>query len=118
MRRWLYVLFVIELQGRVVKGCALMDSGATNNFIDQQFVERYHILTLQKDSPRKLHVACHRRGYTAQIYDWRLLARGTGAGGLGAGADGHKDGECTWVECDLGVDGLHSVMSLAVSYVL
>jgi hypothetical protein len=34
-----------------------MDSGVTNNFIDQQFVERYHIPTLQKDSPRKLHVA-------------------------------------------------------------
>jgi hypothetical protein len=51
------VPFVIELQGRVVKGHALMDSGATNNFIDQQFVERYHIPTLQKDSLRKLHVA-------------------------------------------------------------
>jgi hypothetical protein len=51
------VPFVIELQGRVVKGRTLMDSGATNNFIDKQFVERYHIPTLQKDSPRKLHVA-------------------------------------------------------------
>jgi hypothetical protein len=53
-RRRLYVPFVIELQGQVVKGHALMDSGVTNNFIDQQFVERYHIPTLQKDSPRKL----------------------------------------------------------------
>jgi hypothetical protein len=56
-RRRLYVPFVIELEGRVVRGRALLDSGATNNFIDKQFVERYHIPTLQKDSPRKLHVA-------------------------------------------------------------
>jgi hypothetical protein len=43
---------------------------------------------------------CHRRGYTAQIYDWRLLACGTGAGRLETGAGRHKDSERTWVECD------------------
>jgi hypothetical protein len=52
---------------------------------------------------------CHRCGYTAQIYDWRLLARSTGAGGLRTGADGHEDGERTWVECDSGMGGLLSV---------
>jgi hypothetical protein len=44
-----------------------MDSGATNNFIDQQFVEKYHILMLQKDSPRKLHVADGREIDTGRI---------------------------------------------------
>jgi hypothetical protein len=44
-----------------------MDSGATNNFIDQQFVERYHILMLQKESPRKLHVANGREIDTGKI---------------------------------------------------
>jgi hypothetical protein len=56
--------------------------------------------------------------YTAQIYDWRLLARGMGAGGLGASADRHKDSEHTWVECDSVMDELHSVTALAVSDVL
>jgi hypothetical protein len=44
-----------------------------------------------------------------------LTARGVGAGGLRAGADRHRDSECTWVECGSGVDGLHSVTSLVVS---
>jgi hypothetical protein len=61
---------------------------------------------------------CHRRGYTAQIYDWRLLACGTGAGGLGASADRHKDSERTWVECDSVMDEPRSVTALAVSNVL
>jgi hypothetical protein len=34
------------------------------------------------DDDAVLGIPCHRRGYTAQIYDWRLLARGTGAVGL------------------------------------
>jgi hypothetical protein len=44
-------------------------------------------------------------------------ANGTwaGAGGLGTGADRHKDSERTWVECGSGVDGLRSVTSLAAS---
>jgi hypothetical protein len=41
-----------------------------------------------------------------------------GAGRLETGADRHKDGEHTWVECDLVVNGLRSVTALAVSNVL
>jgi hypothetical protein len=41
-----------------------------------------------------------------------------GAGGLGTGADRHKDSERTWEECDSGVDGLCSVTALTASYVL
>jgi hypothetical protein len=51
-------------------------------------------------------------------YGQALTARRAGAGGLGTGADGHRDSECTWVECDSGVVEPHSVTSLAVSYVL
>jgi hypothetical protein len=51
-------------------------------------------------------------------YGQALTACRAGAGGLGAGADRHRDSERTWVECSLGVDGPHSVMSLAASYVL
>jgi hypothetical protein len=46
-----------------------------------------------------------------------LMAHRAGAGGLRAGADRHRDGERTWVECNLGVDGLCSVTSLVVSSV-
>jgi hypothetical protein len=44
--------------------------------------------------------------------------RRAGAGGLRTGADGHRDSERTWVECDSGVGELRSVTSLAASYVL
>jgi hypothetical protein len=47
-----------------------------------------------------------------------LTARRAGAGGLGTGADGHRDSEHTWVECDSGVVEPRSVTSLAASYVL
>jgi hypothetical protein len=47
-----------------------------------------------------------------------LTAQGAGAGGLRTGADRHKDGECTWVECGSDVGGLCSVTALTVSYVL
>jgi hypothetical protein len=51
-------------------------------------------------------------------YGQALTARRAGAGRLGTGADGHRDSERTWVECNSGVGELRSVTSLAVSYVL
>jgi hypothetical protein len=46
------------------------------------------------------------------------MVHGAGAYRLRTGADRHEDSERTWVECDLGVDGLCSVTALTVSYVL
>jgi hypothetical protein len=51
-------------------------------------------------------------------YGQALTVHRAGAGGLGTGADRHKDGECTWVECDLAVNEPHSVTALVVSDVL
>jgi hypothetical protein len=46
------------------------------------------------------------------------MVHGAGAGGLGTSADRHKDGECTWEECNSSVDEQCSVTALTVSYVL
>jgi hypothetical protein len=51
-------------------------------------------------------------------YGQALTVCGAGAGGLGTGADRHKDGECTGVECSSVVGGLCSVTALTASYVL
>jgi hypothetical protein len=63
-------------------------------------------------------VSCHRHGFTDPNMRRALTAHGAGAGGLGTGADRHKDGEHTWVECSSDVGGLCSVTALTASYVL
>jgi hypothetical protein len=66
-------------------------------------------------------------GFASEYMCWEALLRDIPLNGvlstttrdrLGAGAIRHRNGECTWVECDLGADGPHSVMSLAASDVL
>jgi hypothetical protein len=56
-------------------------------------------------------------GFQTQIWTGANGAK-AGAGGLGIGADGHRDHERTSVECDSGVVEPRSVTSLAASYVL